>query len=400
MKAVSLNPIDIPRERLETRSLSIPLYLYATVFASLCVAVGINWDISWHMSIGRDGLLSPPHLAIYLGALVSGLFSGYEVLRISFWGSAQEKDRSVRFWGIFYGSLGALFCIWGAMAMLTSAPFDDWWHNTYGLDVTILSPPHTVLALGIIMVQFGAIISVLSVINQSMASGTLADQKKKVLKVLFVLSAGFLLCMVYTLFSEYLRRDSMHNVLFYQVSALAFPIFLVAVSKAYPGKWGATLMATVYTFFMMVMTWILPLFPAEPLLGPIMNPITHFQPYHFPVLLVVPALGIDIILHRLTNLNRWLQALAIAAVFVLSFMAVQWPFGDFLMSPAARNWFFAQESWYYGLDPNAPFRYNYLPHRVSSGSALVQGTALAIALAFVSSRIGISWGRWMKQIQR
>ena len=33
--------------------------------------------------------------------------------------------------------------------MLTSAPFDNWWHNAYGLDVKIVSPPHTLLILGI-----------------------------------------------------------------------------------------------------------------------------------------------------------------------------------------------------------------------------------------------------------
>src|SRR5690606_25516564 len=104
-----------------------------------------------------------------------------------------------------------------ALAMLTSAPFDDWWHNTYGLDVTILSPPHTVLALGIIMVQFGAIISVLAVMNQS--PGYMAAKKKKVLSAMFAISAGFLLCMVFTLVSEFLRRGNMHNVSFYQVSA-------------------------------------------------------------------------------------------------------------------------------------------------------------------------------------
>jgi len=32
--------------------------------------------------------------------------------------------------------------------MLASAPFDDWWHNAYGLDVRIISPPHMVLAAG------------------------------------------------------------------------------------------------------------------------------------------------------------------------------------------------------------------------------------------------------------
>ena len=60
-----------------------------------------------------------------------------------------------------------MFCVWGAIAMLTSAPFDDWWHNTYGLDVTILSPPHTVLLLGMVGIQFGAMVSVMAIQNQN-----------------------------------------------------------------------------------------------------------------------------------------------------------------------------------------------------------------------------------------
>ena len=58
-------------------------------------------------------------------------------------------------WG-FYGPLGAFITAWGGVAMLVSAPFDDWWHNAYGLDVKILSPPHTVLAAGIIAIELGA----------------------------------------------------------------------------------------------------------------------------------------------------------------------------------------------------------------------------------------------------
>ena len=185
--------------------MGIPPYLYAVVFSSLCVIVGLIWDICWHLSIGRDGLLSPPHLVIYVGAIVSGLFSGYQVLYTTFKGSASQKAQSVKVWGVFYSSLGALFCIWGALMMLTSAPFDDWWHNTYGLDVQILSPPHTVLALGIIGVQFGAIVSVLSAKNQlaQVVFGNLQTPRRTHrLQLLFALAAGFLITMWYTLLSE------------------------------------------------------------------------------------------------------------------------------------------------------------------------------------------------------
>lgn len=30
--------------------------------------------------------------------------------------------------------------------MITSAPFDKWWHNAYGLDTKVVSPPHVPLA--------------------------------------------------------------------------------------------------------------------------------------------------------------------------------------------------------------------------------------------------------------
>lgn len=210
-------------------------YVYACVFSSVCIVIGLIWDISWHMSIGRDGLFAPPHLVIYLGAVVSGFFSGYQVLKTSFFGSSEEKLKSVKFWGIFYGSLGALFCIWGAIAMLASAPFDDWWHNTYGLDVTILSPPHTLLAVGMMMIQFGALVAVT-------ASSNHLDQNTRspIHNWLFAIAAGLLLTTFFTLFSEFLGRHRMHKALFYQIGCLLFPLYLIAVARAFKIKWAAT----------------------------------------------------------------------------------------------------------------------------------------------------------------
>ncbi|MGB3586240.1 MAG: hypothetical protein WBA23_06860, partial [Tunicatimonas sp.] len=199
------------------KSASVPVYLYATVLASVSIMVGLVWDISWHTSIGRDGLLSPPHLAIYFGGVLAGIFSGIRVLKVSFFGTPEEKRESIKFWSIFRGSLGALFCIWGAFAMLTSAPFDDWWHNTYGLDVTILSPPHTVLLLGMITIQFGAIVTVLSVKNRMVSQGINYDRYRRLLGLCFALASGFVLTMLFTIASEFLGRHDMHGTTFYIV---------------------------------------------------------------------------------------------------------------------------------------------------------------------------------------
>ncbi len=377
----------------------LPTYLYATVLASFSIMIGLVWDISWHMSIGRDGLFSAPHLAIYFGGVLAGIFSGVRVLKITFAGTEQQKNESIKFWGVFRGSLGALFCIWGAFAMLTSAPFDDWWHNTYGLDVTILSPPHTVLLLGMLTIQFGAMITVLSVKNRMKLANQVNPRTENLLKWFFALSAGFVLCMLFTISSEFLGRHDMHSASFYQVSSIVFPLLLIAVSIAAPGKWGATMAAGVYTVFMAAMVWILPLFPAEPLLGPVINPITNFQAFQFPLLLIFPAIAIDMITQR-SRSNPWLTSLYYAVAFVITLLIVQYPFGDFLMSEGARNWFFGQESWYFGSNPDHEFRYAYAEWMESSTVDMLKGISIALVIAYIVSRLSMSWGNWMKSIMR
>ncbi|QCK15414.1 hypothetical protein [Mangrovivirga cuniculi] len=377
---------------------SIPVYAYATVISSISIMIGLVWDISWHTSIGRDGLLSPPHLAIYFGGILAGVFSGIRILKVSFWGNEPDKSKSLKFWGIFYGSLGALFCIWGAFAMLTSAPFDDWWHNTYGLDVTILSPPHTVLLLGMVTIQFGAMVSVLAVNNRARQREDYSQ--KKTANVLFAISSGFLICMIFTILSEFFGRHDMHKASFYQVASIAFPLLLVAFSRSAPSKWGATQAAFVYTLFMAVMVWILPLFPAEPLLGPVLNPITHYQAFAFPLLLIFPAIAIDLINQRTHGKNNWIKSLFFSFAFILVFFVVQYPFGDFLMSDFARNWFFGTESWYFGSNPDWEYRYSYADYMETKGLDLLIGLLIATGLGFLSSRVGLRWGKWMNNIKR
>ena len=398
-------PIGDARATAISGSPGIPVYIYATVFASFCVITGLIWDICWHMSIGRDGLLSPPHLVIYLGAVVSGLFSGYEILRKTFWGNSIEKSFSVKIWGFFYSSLGSLFCVWGALSMLTSAPFDDWWHNTYGLDVTILSPPHTVLILGIIGIQFGAMISVIAIKNQAKyVVGTNAGQNKKrdqILFWLFALSAGFLLTIWYTLISEELGRMQSHRSSYYVFASAGFPVLLMAVGKAVKHKWTTTAVAGVYTLLMLATLWIIPLFPAEPKLGPILNHIDRYQGFQFPLLLIIPAIITDILRNRYAYLNDWKLTPILAIPFLIAFFVVQWNFGGFLMeSPYARNWFFGSHYWYFGNSPDWQYRYKFGPWMLESTPDLLKGLGIAVIASLISTRVGLAWGNWMHKIQR
>ncbi len=387
-----------PLEIAESKTSTIPTYIYASVFASFCIATGLLWDISWHMTVGRDGLLSPPHMVIYLGAVISGVFSGIRVLKTSFWGSTEEKSQNIQFWGIFHGSLGAMFCIWGAFAMLTSAPFDDWWHNTYGLDVKILSPPHALLGLGMIMIQFGAMISVIS--TQNKLKSKMDQRTRKHLQWLFALSSGFLLAMVYTMTSEYFYPNAMHQIFPYQVAAIVFPLFIVSVAYASPFKFAATKMAAIYMLTMAGMVWILPLFSAEPMLSPVLNHVDKFQPYHFPMLLIIPALAVDLVILKFRDSNKWLLAGALAIAFLICFIPSQWYFSEFLLTEQARGWFFGRFSLPYFVNPDGNYRYMFYPGSVASIFNLGIGLLYAVGFGILSARIGLAWGNWMSQVKR
>ena len=386
--------------------LGIPLQIYVVAISSALVIIGVLWDIAWHMSIGRDGLFSAPHNAIYLGAALAGIISGYQVLKTSFWGTAQEKGEMVNFWGIFYSSLGGMFCIWGGFGAATSAPFDDWWHATYGLDVKIFSPPHTVLALGLISIQIGAMISVLAILNRKEKIPYLSDLQKinrdNRLRSIFMFTAGLVLLTVNTFLTEFMGRWNMHKDFFYEIGSGAFPLFIIAFARASNIKWGATIIALIYMVVMIVINGTIRQFPAEPLLAPVSNHITFFQTTAFPLLLVFPALIMDILRDRFSQKNDWVLALILGFGFFITFLIIQYPMGSFLKeSELARNWFFQSDTWSYNNNPDIEWRYKYIDRYTTQGfQKWAIASFISIILGSISARIGLFWGNWMKQVQR
>jgi hypothetical protein len=367
---------------------------YAVLFASTSVVVGVLWDISWHQSIGRDTLFSPPHMAMYVGGVVAGIVSGVHVLRTSFAGTAGEKAATVGFWKFFHGHLGAWLCIWGAIAMLTSAPFDDWWHNAYGLDVKILSPPHAVLALGILAIQLGAMFMVLAYQNRSEAASASA-----LLRWLYAFAAALVLLNFATMMSEYTWRIFQHGTLFYQVVAGVLLMPLVAAGVSGRLRWPATATAAMYFGVLLALVWILPLFPAEPKLAPVRNALTQMMPAQYPLLLFVPAIGLDLVLQRWTRGRGWLLAAVFSLIFVTIFVAVQWPFATFLNSEYARNPLFGQHMRPYMTPATSAFAEGRFIE-AASGVSLIRGLVIALGLGVISARLGIGWGQWMRRVQR
>ncbi len=373
----------------------IPWYLTAVLFASTSVIVGIIWDISWHRTIGRDTFWTPAHLAIYAGGLAAGLSCGWLALKTTFAGSGTEVGRSVRMWG-FRAPLGAWVAIWGTIAMLTSAPFDDWWHNAYGLDVEILSPPHVVLAMGICAIQLGAMLMALSWQNRA------SERGQRLLGFAYAFSAGLLLLNLSVVMMEYSMPNDWRGPAFHMISAGVYPLVLFAVARAGRLRWPATWAAVVYTGVTLVMMWVLPLFPAEPLLAPILRDVDRMVPPEFPLLLVVPAIALDMLLRRASRPGQaparrsvdWGLAAVGSLMFVGIFGVIHWYFGEFMLSEAARNYVFQGDTWGYFNRPG-PWQYEFW-----GGSRLWPTVWWALPIGFASARAGLWVGNWMLAVRR
>jgi hypothetical protein len=371
----------------------IPLHLAAVILGATSILIGIIWDISWHMTIGRDTFWTPAHMAIYLGGTLAGISCGARVLINSFFRPAGHDADGVRVWKYFTGPLGGWICIWGALAMLTSAPFDDWWHNAYGLDVQILSPPHSLLALGMFAIAMGAQVMAAS------SQNTLGESTSRAFVVSF--AGGVMLTFAAILTSEYTYLEAQHASTFYLIASFIYLLALVSSARSSRLSWPATTSAAVYTVIMAAQLWLFPLFPASPKLGPIGHEVTHMVPLAFPLLLIVPAFVIDVLLKRFGAQSSWKLAAILGVSFVATFVLVQWPFASLLATDIGRHPFFGGSYSQY----STPAEWLIGPRGFNDDSGGVWTTAWKVGvfgtlLATLAARWGLSRGDWLRQVQR
>jgi len=380
-------------ERAYAETATIPWYIWCCLASVVSSVLGSAWDISWHESIGRDSFWTAAHMLIYLSGVLAGISCGYLILSTTFRKNSPLYDVSISMWG-FRGPLGAFICAWGGVAMIASAPFDNWWHNSYGLDVKILSPPHVLLALGMIGIRFGLLVMVLAEMNR--AEGIYRQRLERILFVTVV----FLMGMTVGIAQEFTNRVFMHGAKFYLVIMIAAPIWIATVAWVAKHRWAATIMTAMFTALHLCFVWGFPLIPAEPKLGPVYQHITHLVPPDFPALLIIPAIVFDLLRQRTAAWSRWKQAATLGAAFLVSFVAVQWPFAIFLMSSASRNRIFQTTNFPYFVPPASPWVRNiYIPTEQTPAQFWIR-MLVALCVSILMVRIGMAWGEWMRRIRR
>lgn len=368
----------------------------AIVFASACITFGILWDISWHTTIGRDTFWTPAHMMIYLGGTLGGFLAGWLAFEATMLRRENLRGLTVGLW-FARAPLGAWVCIWGATAMLVSAPFDDWWHSAYGLDVKILSPPHAILALGMYGVVTGALFLVAAERNRLAAETTTAGSPW-----LVIVANGLQLALGSILLTEVSFPNLQHTGVFLKASCVLYPAFLVAAAQHGAMRWSATRVALVYTAVMCALIWVLPLFPAEPKLAPIYSRLDHMAPPAFPLLLVVPAFALDLLFLTLRNRRGWrwnlLRLVAAATLFVALFMPAQWFFARFLISTAADNWFFAGGHFFSYMSRDGQWRHEFW--QLSQDPLNFRAIIVAWVIAQGSAAFGLGAGNFLARIRR
>jgi hypothetical protein len=123
-------------------------------------------------------------------------------------------------------------------------------------------------------------------------------------------------------------------------------------------------------------------------------------PWEFPLLLLVPALVADLIFQRTATWRPIVRALVIGMAYFGVFVAVQWPFANFLMSPQSRNWVFGTTYFDYNMPLWSPYaNFQFIPAEATAGQfwrrMLVAGVTMWAMLW-----VGLRAGRAMERVRR
>ena len=373
----------------------VPWYIWAGVLGVTSASTGLQWDIAWHRSIGRDSFWTPAHMMVYFCGLMAAVAGLWLVYECTFHGNSRLRESSVNVFGL-RAPLGVFVAGWGGVALMTAGPFDNWWHAAYGLDVKIVSPPHTLLILGIRAVSLGTYFLILANMNRAAEEGAASFST---LQKLLLYMGGLTIVGQMLFLQEYTWDINLHRALPYVAMAIALPVVFAMLSQASRFRWAATTAAGIYMLFIIGEILIFPLVGAEPKLGPVYFPVTHLVPTKFPLLLVFPALALDLLWQRTRNWKIWQIAIVSGVLFIAVLTAVEWPFASFLLSKASENRFFGTIYFDYNsmADNFDRRRVFYAP---AAGIGLARGLVKASLYASLSAGLGLVFGRWMRGVQR
>ena len=135
---------------------AIPLLIIS--LGILLTASSGSWDITNHLLNRPETFFSPPHAGLYSGVVLVlfGSLMTYRYHRHSSKISDNKNKKSLPTY--------LRLVIVGIVMLISAGPLDFAWHTAFGLD-GLLSPPHAVLTMGLVLCSIGAFLGLISMNN-------------------------------------------------------------------------------------------------------------------------------------------------------------------------------------------------------------------------------------------
>ena len=285
--------LPLRRAGLSGLGTTVPLVIgVAGVFLSW---FGAAWDVSWHRVVGRDTFWSAPHLFLYGGVILWGVAA--LIATVTAMSGRPVRGRELRI-GPFRAELGLAFVGLGALTVILSAPFDDYWHRAFGRDVDIWSPPHIAGVVGSTVAFLGW--------ASAFAPGTfgIPESLRRVFRA--VMLANVCGVLVFGMNFYYITATTREAFFYPLLVALLIPAALAAGAVLIGGPWGATVVAGTYTITALA-TYL------------VLNGSGWLAPA-FPPLIVAGAVAIDVLRARG---RPWSHPLALGLTFSVLFVAAE-----------------------------------------------------------------------------
>ncbi len=303
-----------------------------TLALTLFVA-GAAWDIQWHPSVGRDRVLSSPHVLLLAGMALSGLLS-LALILIDSWrarrGPAVGQHNSTLVLGVFHAPIGLYLAGVGALLGTLAFPLDDYWHTLYGIDVTLWAPFHIMIISSMVLAGAGALFTIASELNRLPAGGARRWAELSFLAALAATFAALLLPLAQANTKEGLATIAGTQVALYPVLlALALPLALLTAARVSPMPGSATLMAlgflairqALVAFVPWAMRWAV---AAEGYSYRAGAPNEVITPFAYPVAIVGAAVLVDLMAWLVRARPAWRDRALAAAAALGSVLVTLW----------------------------------------------------------------------------
>lgn len=275
------------------------------LLGSVLCFVGTSWDIQWHTLIGRDRTLIPPHIMMLSGVALGGIAALTDILVETIWARRNPivAQHSVRFAGLFNGSLGGYVAGFAALDAAVAFPLDAYWHALYGIDVTIWAPFHVMILGGMATAALGGAYLLASAGRLAAAQGATRPAWVGYLGAVAAFAATFNI-FTFLVFNA-LGGDGLLDLggltidVFPLLGTLLSATVLVVAVRVVPWRWSATAVALTSLVLVVIVALFVP--PATALLVQVEHqqfrqpdPGISLVAFRWPLMPILAAIMIDV----------------------------------------------------------------------------------------------------------